>query len=403
MRLFKLILLILTIGTLIYSPCWASGLELRKIVVTGYGFSESTAILNGIEEAIKEEYGFFLSEEKFSTSVTGEIQGKFISTSALKREIYQKFKGTVDRHKVLSIIKDPDTGNYKAKLIVYVVRYKAPGISINQRRRIAVYPFEATDESVKTLLTQAIVTYLTQSRKFSVLDRENYKYYKEEKAVITSPDADKRERAKLKHLAGTDYILLGKVDLFSVRPSETGSKFLGLTSTGYTVNYNVSYRVLMFSTGQIKYSNEQTGSIFVPNENERLAKKKAINRIAKDIVSDLLLDIYPPVVIAVENNLAVVNIGNRLVSEGDCFDIYKKGEKLIDPYTHEVLGYDEIKTGRLIIVGVKPKFSQGKLIEGYVVRGSILRPCKIIRKRRFGSSTIKMLPNGGVVLPGDKK
>jgi hypothetical protein len=158
----------------------------------------------------------------------------------------------------------------------------------------------------------------------------------------------------------------------------------------------------MFSTGQVKYSNEQSGSIFIPGGNEKVVKKKAIDRIAKDIVTDLLLDIYPPVVIAVENNLAVVNIGNRLVSEGACFDIYKKGSKLIDPYTHEVLGYDEIKTWKLVIVDVKPKFSQGKLIKGYVVRGSILRPCKSVgRKKEFGSSTVKMLPNGGVVLPGD--
>jgi hypothetical protein len=382
----------------------SSGLKLKRIVVTGYGVSEPAAILNGIEEAIKREYGFFLAEEKFFTSLTGETHGSFLDVNILKSRIYQKLKGVIERYEVISVDRSSDFRGYSVKLAVYVVKYVPPGISINQRRRIAVYPFEAKNITVGKQLTQAVVTYLTHSRKFSVLDRENYKYYEQEKAVITSSDADKRERAKLKHLAGTDYILIGKVNLFSIEQAQMGSKFLGLGKKGYKISYEVNYRVLMFSTGQIKYSNEQSGIIFVSDSDKRIAEKQAIDKIAKSIVDDLLFDIYPPIVIATESGFAVINIGNRLVSEGACFDVYKKGSKLLDPYTHEFLGYDEIRTGRMIIVDVKPKFSKGKVIEGYVVKGSILRPCKsIIKKEKFGRSNVKMLSNGGIVLPGDVK
>ena len=383
----------------------SSGLETKRIVTVGYGCSQVQAIFNAVKEAIKQEYGFFLSSEKLSQSLSAEVGGKFVTVSSLREKIREKLRGTVDGYKVLSLRKEPD-GDYEARVEVYVTKYTPPGISINSRRRIVVYPFEGKDSYVSKLLTQAVVTFLTQSRKFSVLDRENYRYYKKEKALITSPDADKRERAKLKHLAGTDYILVGTIDDFSIVPEKCGSRMLGFSGKKFKVNYNVSYRILMFSTGQIKYSNQYAGSIVVPYEEKRIAEQVAIDKIAKVIVNDILMDIYPPVVITTENNLAIINVGNKVVTENACFDVYKKGKKLIDPYTHEFLGFDEIKIGRLIITDVKPKFSQAKVIEGYVVSGSILRPCKTEKldsKAEFGKSDVKLLPNGGVVLPMDRR
>lgn len=388
----------------IYAIAAGNGFRWDVLTVTGYGKSEHGAILDGVEEAIKREYGFFLSAKKFNSDMCYESENKSLSKDLFESKIREKFRGTIDKYKVISSLPCPE-GNYKVKLKVYIVKYTPPGISINQRRRMAVYPFEAENNNIKSLLTQAIVNYLTQSRKFSVLDRENFPYYKKEKALILSKNANTRERLKLKHLAGTDYILIGNVAYFRVYPIQLGSKLLKITQKGFRIDYSVNYRVLMFSTGQVKYSNTQEGNFIIKSGTKREAIEKATDKIAKRIITDLLLDIYPPVVIAQDGEMAVLNVGDKLILPDSYFNVYKKGKLLIDPYTKECLGYDEIKIGKVQVVEIKPKFSKAQLIKGYIVKGAILRPSKHFSQDseiHREKSSVKLLPSGGVMLPGDR-
>ncbi len=368
-------LIVLALSLFLTLGAKASGIHYKVITAIGYGTTKPEAVLNAIEEAIKKEYGFFLIAEKSLEDIAIDTNDLSYLKSTFKSKVREKFKGVVNKYSVVYI--RPSDGLYEAKVKVFVLKYTPPGISINSRRRIAVYPFKAPSSELSKKLTQFIEDYITQTRKFSVLERNGgLEYYYKEKGIITSEDANPAERLKLKKLAGTDYLLIGEVNNFEVKKQEQGSKFLGITEPGYLINYSISYKVLMFATGQVKYSNTQEGRFFFRTENRKLAEEKALSRVAKKIVNDLLLDIYPPVVIAVQNGLAVVNLGNKAIEEGACYEAFKRGEKLIDPYTGEFLGYNEIKTGVLKIVDVKPKFSEAKVVSGYVIKGSILRPCK---------------------------
>lgn len=381
----------------------ASGFKYKVIVAEGYGNTKTSAVLNAIEEAIKREYGFFLKAEKFSSDLSIDTDTTSTSVSTFRQKIREKFKGAIDKYSVIYINPVGD-GEYEAKVKVFILKYIPPGISINKRRRIAVYPIKSENGELANKLTQFIEDFLTQTRKFSVLERTDLiDVYLKEKDFITSKYANPIEKAKLKKLAGTDYILVGKLNKFKIKSVNVGSQYLGLTEKKFFVLYSVSYKVLMFSTGQVKYSNTLSGKIEVNEKNKWKAKELSLKRIAKRIVYDLILDIYPPVVISEHGNLAVINMGNTVISEGTCFEVFRKGKKLFDPYTKEFLGYEEIKTGKLRIINVKPKFSEGEVIEGYVLKGSILRPCKEekVVNEEYGKPIIEINQNGGVVLPGD--
>ena len=132
---------------------------------------------------------------------------------------------------------------------------------------------------------------------------------------------------------------------------------------------------------------------------------KAFENIAKKIEEDVVFAIYPPRVIWVKGDTAYVNFGNKSLNVGDKFVVYKRGERLKDPYSGEFLEYTLEKIGVLEITQTFPKYSIGKVIEGRAEVGAILRPYveeKREEKVENGKSNVEVLPGGGVKLPWDR-
>jgi hypothetical protein len=110
-------------------------------------------------------------------------------------------------------------------------------------------------------------------------------------------------------------------------------------------------------------------------------------------------------VIWVNGKTAYVNYGNKSLSVGDTFAIYKRGKRLRDPYSGEFLEYTQEKIGVLKITQTFPKYSVGEVIEGHAEVGAILRPYKeeaSNQKPQNAQSNVEVLPGGGVKLPWDR-
>ena len=54
------------------------------------------------------------------------------------------------------------------------------------------------------------------------------------------------------------------------------------------------------------------------------------------------------------------------INEGDEFDVYRKGEELIDPETGLSLGAEEEKVGTIRVTEVKDKYSIAEIIQGSI-------------------------------------
>ena len=63
------------------------------------------------------------------------------------------------------------------------------------------------------------------------------------------------------------------------------------------------------------------------------------------------------------------------MGNGDLFEVFKVGDRLIDPDTGEPLGRIETSVGIAQIVDVKPKYSLAELVSGNadIARGMVLR------------------------------
>ncbi len=402
--------------------------ETTYLTVEGVGKTRAEAIRNGLIEAVKQTQGVAISSKRSYIKSIGEVgimvdgdstHAVSISEQSVK-SINEATRGFIKKYSIVDSYQEGN--NWIVKLQIAMKRYKSPGFNPNKRRKIAVIPFEYKDSyiilgarekgrEVSKRFTQALITKITQSRKFTVLDRENSIYYQSEKNFILSGNSGKDELLKLGKRLGTDYLLIGQILDYSIK-KVTETNNIGIPETSRLVcNATISYRILMMATQQIKWS-ETLSKSFNLEENRDINSAEAIVAIASDKISSYILEnilnnIYPPRIVAVTANNIIVNQGGNSIREGEIFKVFAKGERLVDPYTKEYLGYEEIEAGKIVIKSVKPKVSYARLLEGRVSKGMILRRIKSENgKAAFHSegeaeTDVKIAPGGGVVLPFD--
>ncbi|EAJ8122366.1 hypothetical protein BHT71_05455 [Campylobacter jejuni] len=336
----------------------------------GYGVTYEQAVGKALADAISRMYGGSLSQStNFKTKSTKDKNGQNLEKS-FNDEIRRATKGSFDSYEVISKIQTNDGFNVKVviKKTTTTKKYQAPGLSADNRRSITV--FDSTPDAAKrgigSALQQKIISDLLQSRKFNVLDRDSSGYYEMEKALIKSGDAASDEVYKLKNVLATDYILL-----FSISGLEGKQKTSNLTGKSKTeIEVIVDYRVLLFATRQIKFSNTLSMKVNL-KDNSLSANEAALKQIANRIAGDILNAIYPLKIAAVENNEVVFS---QSLNQGDVYECFALGKAIKDTYTKENTGRVESKTGSIEITRTSPKLSYAKITEGSVKVGDICRP-----------------------------
>lgn len=359
--------------------------KIVKVNVTGYGVSHKLAVVDGLKNAISQVSGITVNSDedvKLSSLVEEDTaddnsSSKQHFSEASQSDISTKINGFVSSYQVLSSHKN-GSGNYETNLVVEIEKYEIPGMD-NNRRGIAVLGFKANNAQCfgKQLqssqqtdeVTLDLVNALTATRKFSVLDRDNEDVYLMEKSLIQSDDAKSSEAAKLSQVKGTDYILTGTVKNLSINANKTTIELTGESYTTYRANAEVDFKLIAFASRQVKFAS----NVKVSLGNSEISSKGCqdilsilMQKASSQIVDKCIENIYPPMVVNVNGQNIYLNIGGDNVTENSLYDLYSVGETIIDPYTNESLGAEEIKIGTVKITEVKPKYSIGVLEKGEI-------------------------------------
>lgn len=336
----------------------------------GEGLSRQEAINNAIIEALGKLNGIRIESIK-QNFVTSELSNEKSELQDIYSAALSKVtKGRVDSYEINHISQDTN-GKYTADVTIYKTTtkksYKAPGISHKSRRSISVFDTSSSAYSgVGSILQQHLITNLLESRKFNVLDRDSKGYYDLEKALIKSPDAQSDEIYKLGNVLGSDYFLL-----FGIQGIAGQTKKSNLTNKEiHQVEIVVDYRVILFATRQIKYSNTLTVSLNLKDDNLS-TNQEALKQVAQKISDDILNAIYPLKVANITNNEAVFS---QTLKVGDVYECFALGEAIKDSYTKETTGRIETKVGEVTITRTNPKMSYGSITQGSVQKGNLCRP-----------------------------
>jgi TolB-like protein len=433
MKIFKFGLALAGLMLACSALSWA--VELKEVEVTGSGYTRQEAVYAALIEAVRQVNGVEVASEtqtrfsykEFSQSVNGVENQGTAAENDVSKNIGSRAKGYIERYEILD--SGQLGGQWDVTLLVYIPEYKTPGISPHNRRKIAIFPFRAMNLSyhsldksvpasvISRIFTQKLVTEITQTRRFTVLDREYMEEYLSEKNMILSGDAPVSEQMKIGQVLGVDYLLIGTITNFEQKQTPYTIQVTGETGIDLSASFTADYRIVVMATRQIKWSDSVTLSLghedieqLVPNHDPDEIQQQMLMLGAKQIIHKAMENIYPIRIVEMQHNGNIVlNQGGVTLKQGDIFDVYRLGEKIIDPYTNESLGSSELWIASVEISRVIPKMSYAKIIKGdssLIQKGQICRRQPDVKNSQLqgtpGRSTdVQSTESGGVVLPFD--
>ena len=151
---------------------------------------------------------------ELTTEVTTDTDSTFLMSSAFMEQVSTATSGIVEGYDILSSSEDASTGLVIVELSVIVARYTASKqldrlrmalgamrIDNNVQDRAAAAEF-AED------LQDGVIDYLTQTRRFAMIDRQLMADTQAELNFVATANVPTRELARLGNQVGTDYLVV---------------------------------------------------------------------------------------------------------------------------------------------------------------------------------------------------
>ena len=337
--------------------------EIVNVEVEGLGSSKKAAIDSALVEAVSQVNGAEIAS-KTKRQLTEVVNDEDVKSSeAFNQEVSTITDGLIKNWKILS--ESLDGNNHLVKLSVNISKFKK-SVQTDRLRLGLLFLFSKTD-SVKVnqtvskfegAITAQLENYLTQTRRFALIDRSFLAEQTKELNLIsagstTSMSVD--EIVKLRNRLGTDYLVVGRIEKANSVISEKKSKVSDTVKKYLTSTARITIRLIDVATTQIKFADtyEKTTGTSI----------EKLDKLAVQIGQIVLGSVYPIRIVNASSSQVVLGQGGKTVKSGDFFKVYQLGKKLIDPYTKESLGREEIEVAVIQINNVKSKTSDAKILE----------------------------------------
>lgn len=387
-----------------------------------------TAVYEALVQAMSQVQGVSLQDSRdaymdslkqLKSTKSGEDNFDELRES-LKQSVSAKTKGRVLDFTFTEERHDKAQNLWFVELDAHVPGQYVVGLHPDNRRRMVVLPFQSltsrvdvfgkslqmgtTCEGIASKLNEA----LTQTRRFTMLDRAFDAQTQAELSRLNMENASAGDFGRFQQMLVTDYMVVGTVKMFS-SPEATFNQYTGTTSANDGPFLEVSYRVILAPTTQLKWA----GTIIVPysacrGETADLAIASGLATAAREICHDIVDNIYPMRVTALNTFELVLNQGGTNVRAGEIYDVFRQREAITDVTSGETLGASEEQIARIRITRVDPKMSYAVVVEGtplaQIPVGSVVRRPRGMPGCGAGSppgaeSAVKVAPGGGSFIP----
>ena len=417
--------------TLTFLVCGALFADDVAIAVHGMGPSYRSAVNEALLAALEQYCGITisnvekatLSQNDSSVTTNGEEASRAELNDAIKVETEKLTKGRISRFEVTAENYDPASKQYSVDVTAYVPGPYVIGLDPGNRRRMAVGQFYMKNAtfscygvSVDTLAwTEAFADnlniQLTQSRKFTMLDRKFKDALDSELKLISGENASPADVVRLNQKLGTDYLLVGSINFYDLAAPPVNPYTGQPMPVASAVFAEVTYRVLLAATGQLKWTDKikLDAASYLPaavNDFVSISAEHAAVQIADSILSAIL----PMEVVGVtKNDQVVIGVGGKSLQVGEILEVYELGDEVCDTRTGEVLDVVEVRIAQVMVQRVTEKLSYACVLEGDIAKIPVGAR---LRRKAPGAEgqpqEVQMVPvptnvrgttNGGVLLP----
>ncbi|MEA1915932.1 MAG: CsgG/HfaB family protein [Campylobacterota bacterium] len=400
----------------------------KTVEGTGHGLSRQEAINSAIVEAIGQLNGVSIKKEVLVDDSSIESSNGDKSAYKYNSKIKKITHGKADSYSILEV-NELFKGKFEATVSISKTKrsrtFKSPGLSTKSRRTITIVPFYTQSKKyyigsktysafkMSSMVSQALATDITQSRRFAVVDRTYTRSIADELNLLKSGAVSQEQKVKLGKILGADYLLVGNIQSASLSQKNSHNQSTGEKSSKSSAEFIVDYRIIVLGTSQVKWSDTAVLEVDTnSNSSTDIALQDALNKLSAYITNSLLNNIYPIKIAKITPmGEIILNQGGSLVQKGSIFNVYKIGDKIYDPYTKESLGYEETKVGEITITKVNPKNSYATATRSSL---SLMKKGDICRRESINSaslsaqdnknwrkSSVKIEDGGGVRLPFD--
>jgi len=373
------------------------GVGLTPGAATGEALKSAIAQVNGtyvdaasISTRVAANVSATLDVETSRGSDSGSLEATMNGQSFVERIVAQT-NGLVLGFRVLKIT-TPAAGahDYTVEVEAKIARYKAPVDAgkvriVVARLRSKQQAFNIGGRSVPAdevlePLRRRIEDALTQTGRFTVLDRDTANGIDDELALIGSGEVAKTDMAKLGQALSADLVWVGVVDALSYDRHARQLQMSDRSLVSYSGGWALSQRLVNLATRQIVQSGSLQGTplakaattMDIGIDAHRVLQDMETEIVAKTTEA-ILLRSFPVTIVERDGDSVVLNQGGAALKTGSRYRVYRLGKALKDPQTGQSLGNMETPCCEVVVDRVTPSLSYGRL-ENVVIKLDDIQP-----------------------------
>jgi curli biogenesis system outer membrane secretion channel CsgG len=270
---------------------------------------------------------------------------------------------------------------WKVRLRVDIAQYRAPdeqgrpkiiiAMPKTLSAKYAVGDGQVSSDEVARTVRTRLSDILTQTKRFTVLDREFGAELQAEVEHIDSGNVRIQDSARIGQQLATDLILIPTVEQFGYPRTVQKLRMSDRELVSYSGGGRITLRLLNAATGQIVMSNsfEHKLASADPSTMPRVIDGKSMsgemmNSLATQIGIAIVTEIFPVSVVSMNGDQVVLSQGGDVLKISQRWQAVLLGEELKDPQTGRSLGRNEQPIGTVRVDRVSNQTSYGTLEEG---------------------------------------
>ncbi|AYH46126.1 CsgG/HfaB family protein [Azoarcus sp. DN11] len=341
-----------------------NGTRVEAVSATLNTFSNATANLD-----VQTASGYRDSAEATATLQSQNFADQIVSES----------KGMVTSFRVVKMLAPKSKGDiYTVDIEAKIAKFAAPAdagkikiVVAPLKSNVAAYDIGGTVVPASEVLNpirQQIIDALSQTGRFTILDRQFEADIEGELDMIGSGKSANTDFAKLGQALAADLVWIGVVNDLAYKKHARKLQTSDRELVSYSGAWSVSQRLINLTTRQILQSNTLQGTppSVKPttlgagvDSNAMLASIR--NEIVKNATEAIILRTFPISIVERDGNMVVLSQGGQAVRENRRYQIYLQGKEIKDPQTGQSLGNMESLCCEVVINRVTPNLSYGTL------------------------------------------
>jgi len=351
----------------------------------GFGSSPAIATTEAMKNAILQVNGADIDmasvSVKYGLDITDGKDMASIRANSFADMVAHRSGGAIRNFKIVDVAEPKPwqkDGFYRVTIEADIAHFTAPADS--RKIKVVVAPVKIQGSTVvigtksypsgkiAADIQQRVTDALSNTGRFSVLDRQISSEIEAELDMIRSGSAPRAETGKLGQAFTADVLWIGTVNNLAytrhARQLRTSNRELVSYSGGWGLSQklvNVATRQIMISAAMEGRAPSVAPTTLGTGVDADKILQDMINNMSNEIVSSILAKTFPVTVVSRDGETVVLSQGGKSVKDGARYALMAMGKEIKDPKTGESLGRIEKQCAEVVIDQVKDKLSYGHL------------------------------------------